>query len=630
MANQFNRYQEEMARRGLGSTFQLEGPEGVGAGPAMAGPFGGMSAQEAMAAGASPEALRELGRNRQRGINIDVMPRQVGSGRQGAAGIDTIFSELATQGQRAQGIGSGQSPMESDIFTDETLDFIRSFAPESAPIGNLLEKQKRQADAADVAAKLEARPESMTGLEALEAPMASTLAGGRGTVVEKPGERPLGGRGKMVEAPGERAAALAGDGAEAEPADPVQQGFMAGMQEYLNAARGADGATEPRSLEEYKKEFAEATGIDISGKPDKSQALMAFGLALMQNRAGKGFNVGRILRSVGEAGEAALPALEKAKQEAKANAVAAGKYALEMRSADRAKAEAAKEKAMSRQNYYVVPKGKGVSGFLANMDKGSLEPLNVYELNKLQSNPDFTSKYDIVPGSMWGKVVEEAMKAPEAKELYLTKNPYEIPLFTGVDDDLFKIRVYDPDVNKNPNGRPIMVGDGQEQYEALARMARDNAKAEQTFVDLKILAEGQNIFKFSLDKLNAYAAAFNVKFGKDMTDSQRIKTILNKLQAKNAPEILGEAGKTISDGDRQRVAQIVGELNAGTDPRELTGKIEALFNDIVGGAKADIRQALSTLNRYTGRNIGQAMDQGDLSDEEQAERIAGLKALGVM
>ena len=46
------------------------------------------------------------------------------------------------------------------------------------------------------------------------------------------------------------------------------------------------------------KEFAEATGIDISGKVDKSAALMSLGLALMQNRAGKGFNVGRILSNI--------------------------------------------------------------------------------------------------------------------------------------------------------------------------------------------------------------------------------------------------------------------------------------------------------------------------------------------
>ena len=56
---------------------------------------------------------------------------------------------------------------------------------------------------------------------------------------------------------------------------------------------------------------------------------MALGLGLMQNRAGKGFNVGRMLSSVGEAGQAAMPYLTKAKDDAKQARIAAGKYALE-------------------------------------------------------------------------------------------------------------------------------------------------------------------------------------------------------------------------------------------------------------------------------------------------------------
>ena len=86
--------------------------------------------------------------------------------------------------------------------------------------------------------------------------------------------------------------------------------------------------TKEELLAKYKKEFYEATGLDPSGKADKSSALMAMGLALMQNKAGKGFNVGRMLSAVGEAGEKALPKLEAAKKTAKAEAVAAGKYAL--------------------------------------------------------------------------------------------------------------------------------------------------------------------------------------------------------------------------------------------------------------------------------------------------------------
>ena len=412
---------------------------------------------------------------------------------------------------------------------------------------------------------------------------------------------------------------------EAPTFDP-QTAFMDAIEAAMEAA-GKD-LPEVRDIDAYKKEFAEATGIDISGKPDKSAALMAFGLALMQNRAGSGFNVGNILRSIGEAGEKALPALEAAKKETRANALAAGEYALKMRAADTAKREEMRKAAMDRSSYYIVPKSDGVSGFLANVDKGRLQALNAIELSRLQENKDFTSKYDILPGSTWSSIVNEAMKAPEAKEFYLTAGR-DVPLFEGAEDDIFKVRVFDPNPNTNPNGRPIISGDGQQQYEALARMFRDNEKAKERFAELGMLVEGQNAFTFTLDKLDAYASAFGVQFNEKMTDSQRIQMILNKIQAKNTPEILGETGKTISDPDRARVAEIVGQLKLGTDPRELLVKIEELFNDIVLGAEADIKQALNNLNRYTGRNIGDFLESSDMSEEDRAELAEGLRALGM-
>jgi hypothetical protein len=36
------------------------------------------------------------------------------------------------------------------------------------------------------------------------------------------------------------------------------------------------------------------------------------------------------------------------------------------------------------------------------------------------------------------------------------------------------------------------------------------------------------------------------------------------------------------------------------------------------------------LNRYTGRNIGAAIGQGDLDEDERNELETGLKALGMM
>jgi len=134
--------------------------------------------------------------------------------------------------------------------------------------------------------------------------------------------------------------------------DLTQQEGNSLVNSYMQAMQSiSDTPAEGKTLEDYKKEFADATGIDPSGKIDKSDALMAFGLALMQNRAGKGFNISRMLRSVGEAGEKAQPLLMEAKKQAKAERLAAGKYALDMikRDEDSAAATAAAHDAFQRE-----------------------------------------------------------------------------------------------------------------------------------------------------------------------------------------------------------------------------------------------------------------------------------------
>ena len=197
----------------------------------------------------------------------------------------------------------------------------------------------------------------------------------------------------------------------------TEQMFASAMQDYIEGVRGTGpDIKDPKSIEEYKEEFAKATGISIDGKPDKSQALMAFGLELMRNKAG-GKGVTGMLDAIGVAGQAAMPALEKARERVRQDGIAAGKFALEMRSADQAKAEAAKEKAMERGNYFVVPRSTDVKGFLAGIGegRGRLESLSKYELNKLQNTPEFAEKFDILPASTWATVIEEAMKRTKLK-----------------------------------------------------------------------------------------------------------------------------------------------------------------------------------------------------------------------
>ena len=396
--------------------------------------------------------------------------------------------------------------------------------------------------------------------------------------------------------------------------------FSSAMQDVIASVRGAGPDTpEQKTIDDYKKEFSEATGIDVSGKVDKSAALMAMGLSLMQNRAGPNFNVGKMLSEVGRAGEAALPALTAAKKEAKVGAAQAGKYAIEMRSADESKRTVAKEKMMARENYYLVPKGEGISGQVDNIlaGKGSLENLNKYELSKLMENPKFSSKFDILPGSSWEKIVEEVMKTPEAKETHLTTGRFQ-NLIAGIDDKAFQIRLFDPNPNTNPNGKVVMAGDGSEYYRLLSRMAQDTQRAKEKFIDLGVLNKGTNAFRYSANALDGIAEAFNMNFVEGTNATQKMKKILTQLQAKNAPRILGEAGKTISDADRQMVKDIVGNITIMSSEDLLAEKFTDLFNDIILGAENDIRQGLSTLNKYTGRKIGnEAYSNKDLSKEQQ-------------
>jgi len=124
-------------------------------------------------------------------------------------------------------------------------------------------------------------------------------------------------------------------------------------------------------IENYKKQFFEATGIDPSGKPDMRDAMVAFGLALMQNKAGKKFDLGKIFGAVGKAGEKALPLARKAKKDVEAKKLAAGQFAL---------SEVAKEE--ERQAQYNNEKTKFYRELYKERLKDRQEALKEYEIAK--------------------------------------------------------------------------------------------------------------------------------------------------------------------------------------------------------------------------------------------------------
>ena len=375
--------------------------------------------------------------------------------------------------------------------------------------------------------------------------------------------------------------------------NPYEQALADAMKSVEESFSG--DPKKKKSIEDYKADFAKATGIDVSGEVDKSQALMAFGLALMQNKAGKGFNVGEMLSSVGAAGEKAMPALAAARKEAKTTRIKAAEFAISRKDKDQAAA-------LNKQFYYVVPKGG--KGFAANFDKGKLKRFNSKELYDLDSNEEFQGQFEIIPVSTYEKIAKELNKAPEYGKKYQSSNA-DISLFEDAPKE-FQISVQRVDGNyKGPNmperGR-FNVGE----YETYAKRLKDMDSGLDEF-GKKIGTAYQIVQSDQVTTLNQIGDAavdlgnaLGLKFTKEMSASARVKRILNVIAAEKAPEILGEAGKTISDRDRERVKVIAGELTLTTTPAGLKQALKEMYDRVVVKGKRNVNNGISTLNQYAG------------------------------
>ena len=451
------------------------------------------------------------------------------------------------------------------------------------------------------------------------------LTGGRGTVVEGMGDRAK----AMSQMAADAAIDKKMNADVAAKGDPVEEAFMAGMDEFIKAARDAKapGATQVRKLEDYKKEFAEATGLDVSGKVDKSQALMAFGLALMQNRAGKGFNIGKILSAVGEAGQSALPELDAARKEARANAAAAGKYALDMRSADQDKAMAAAKAAQQRGKYYIMPKSEGASGFVSVIDEAKPEFLNTTELNSLVTNPDFSAQYDVITDDRFAEIVDKVLETPEALEIYKSAYKSTVTLFGDEEgiSNLFTFEVVNPEPNLAGQYPSKMLNSQKEAQvaQALGAALKDLNSLEDAFAGaIASIEDGAATLPTQVGDYLVQAAD---RLGFDVsadTPTARLEKFLTRFQAENASDILGEAGKTLSDNDRQLVKDIVGQLPTllKGSPDMLKERLEEMKEKIIDKKRRQILDGYRTLDGYTpGRDYSVLYQDDEFTEEDQKE-----------
>ena len=388
-------------------------------------------------------------------------------------------------------------------------------------------------------------------------------------------------------------AAMAGADAAGDATEDV---IRTSVQDYLDIIGKETKAT---TTEEYIQEFADATGLDVSGKPDKSTALMTFGLALMQNKAGKGFDVGKMLGSVGEAGEKALPAFEKAKSEARALRAKAGEYALGRTRED-------EKLVRQRGGYYIVPKSQGLAGRIKAFTEDSKRAdLNAFELEALYGSEGFRKNFDVIPASEYNDVYKELTKKPEYGDMYASS--YEsISLFNEAPDDL-QIGVQRVNANyKGPNA-PTRGYFNPGEYDVFA--GRLNSMKSGLDKTATKLAEAYSIVNAdettTMDQIGDAAVglgrALGIKIGEGATPTAKVIRILNVISAERAPEILGEAGKTISDADRARVQDIVGRLEKFSDPETLKLALNDMYDTIVVGGYNDVNQGFSTLNMYANR-----------------------------
>ena len=403
--------------------------------------------------------------------------------------------------------------------------------------------------------------------------------------------------------------------------EQTDAGFMAAMDDFFEGARGAGPKMpEERTIEQYKQAFSDATGIDTSGTVDKKDALMAFGLALMQNKAGPNFNVGKMLSEVGVAGDKAMPALQKAKDRARQGALAGGKYALQTQSADKATRAAAQEKMINRDKYWVYEKGKDGSAF-GGFDKGQFEDLNKYELDKLLKDPEFSKKYDFINANDRMEILAKRAEGTDLGDAWGDK--YEsISLIGGKWEEMPPALVVNA-VKANPNyggttSSQYKLGeDAGEVVKRFVGFQEGINKDQATFEKLiKNIEAGVSVPGQALDKVTGFFRAIGYTPAGGMpSNTAQAKQALDNFAIDNATDILKESGKTLSDGDRKLVSQRVGKIDFfNNDPELILNQVRDIYSFTVTKAQTNLDTAVGKLEKDFG--ISFSSNQGNNAPSE--------------
>jgi len=339
-----------------------------------------------------------------------------------------------------------------------------------------------------------------------------------------------------------------------------------------NAPSGA------KTMEEYKKEFSDATGIDITGQPDNSAALTAFGLALMQNKAGKGFDVGALLSETGRAGEKALPLMAQARKEAREAQIAAGQYALGATKEDRA----ARAKSLDEATKYLV----GRRDTILDQERARIEAIEDFD-KQTQANRDleilkagFDSQIEIQ--KLLAKANEPNFKVGNVKDWQPLDNKKNVILSIGL---------------KEKDGRPVFLYPAEQATtlgEALADVV-DGLNGMDSLRDKIIEASRTPAGRFAgisgqkaYEVYEGWAASLGYDGAKvpqfddegNYTGTKRERPIAEadaireRVIAQFKRFLTQETGNGISNVDIQKIDNLLGKIDFLTDPQDALNRIE--------------------------------------------------------
>ncbi len=324
----------------------------------------------------------------------------------------------------------------------------------------------------------------------------------------------------------------------------AQQTLFKEAMDDINAIYGEDSKTDKKrkTLEDYKADFAKATGIDVSGEPDNKLALMSLGLSLMQNRAGKDFNLSNIIGAAGEAGQKALPLFEKAKAEARAGQVAAGKYALGERKADiTAELATAKEKRTALAGVAKEFRGYANKAMLERMKHKNQLDIKRLEFESKGINPK-------------GKLTEaRILNQPNLK---INKG-----YVAGNKNIVFLNAESEAKAHANAYTNVLEAENSIGKMENLIREIGQKPTADAVSI---FLDRGKRLLQPLGIGGTDYSKGFNLtkeEIQKNITPEAQIRILQDRLISQYKKFLTKETGNGVSEGDIKRLNKLLGEIN---------------------------------------------------------------------